>query len=84
MCLVNLEKAFDRVPIKVLELALRKKRILGVLIRLVMRMYEEVKKRVRKDSELSEEFDINVGMHQGSVMLPFCPAVVVDDVTEFT
>ena len=35
------------------------------------------------DSELSEEFEVKVGMHQGSV-LSFNFAVVVDVVTELT
>ena len=34
------------------------------------------------DSELSEEFDVKVGMHQGSVLSPFPFVVVVDVVTE--
>ena len=35
------------------------------------------------DSELSEELEVKVGMHQGSVLSPFLLAVVVDVVTEF-
>ena len=35
------------------------------------------------NSELSEEFGIKVGMHQGSVLSPFLFAVFVDVVTEF-
>ena len=35
------------------------------------------------DSELSAEFAIKVGIHQGSVLSPFPSAVVVDVVTEF-
>ena len=36
------------------------------------------------DSELSEEFDVNVGTRQASVLLPFLFAVVVNVVTELT
>ena len=35
------------------------------------------------DSDLSEEFEINVGMHQASVLSPFPFALVVDVNTEF-
>ena len=34
------------------------------------------------DSELSEEFEVTLEMHQGSVLSPFPLAVVVDVVTE--
>ena len=37
------------------------------------------KTRVRVNSKLLKEFEVNVGMHQGSVLSPF--AVVVDYVT---
>ena len=39
--------------------------------------------RVRVDSELSEEFEVKVGMHKGSVLSPFLFAVVVVVATEF-
>ena len=48
-----------------------------------MSLYEGAKTRVRVDSELSEAFNVKVGMHQGSVLSPFHFAVVVDVVTEF-
>ena len=48
-----------------------------------MSLYEGAKTRARVDSELSEEFEVKVGMHQGSVQSPFLFAVVVDVVTEF-
>ena len=44
---------------------------------------ERAKKWVRADSELSEEFEVNVGMNHGSVLSPFLFAFVVDFVTEF-
>ena len=53
------------------------------MVRLVMSLYEGAMTRVRVDSALSEEFEVNVGMHRGSVLSPFLFAVVVDAVTEF-
>ena len=47
-----------------------------------MSLYEGAKTRVRVDCELSEEFEVKVGMHQGSVLLLFIFSVVVDVVTE--
>ena len=35
------------------------------------------------DCELSEVFEIKVGMYQGSVLSPFLSTLVVDVVTEF-
>ena len=64
MCFVDLEKAFDRVPRKVLEWALRKKTIPEGIIRSVMSLFEQRKTRVRVDSELEGEFEVNVEMHQ--------------------
>ena len=49
-----------------------------------MSLYEVAKTRITLDSELSEEFEVKVGMHEGSVLSPFLFAVVVDVVTEFT
>ena len=47
-----------------------------------MSLHEGAEKRVKVDSELSEEFDGKVGMHQGSVLSPFLSAVVVDVVSK--
>ena len=46
MCFVDLERAFDRVPRKVLDWAMRKKEILEVLVKLVMSLNEGGKTRV--------------------------------------
>ena len=42
-----------------------------VLAKSVMSLYEGAKTRVRVDSELSEEFEVKVGVYQGSVLSPF-------------
>ena len=50
-------------------------------------MYKGAKTRIRVDCELSEEFEVKVGMHQTSVLShvlsPFLCAVVLDVFTEF-
>ena len=40
MCFVDLEKAFVRVPRKVMEWALRKKELTEVLVKAVISLYE--------------------------------------------
>ena len=42
-----------------------------MLVRSVMSLYEGVKTRIRVNYELSEEFEVKVGMHQGSVLSCF-------------
>ena len=48
-----------------------------------MSLYEGAETRVRVDSELSEDIEVKVGMHQGSALSPFLFTVVLDVVTEF-
>ena len=83
MCFVDIEKAFDRVLRKVLEWAVRKKEIPEDLVRSVMSLHDGAKTRVRVDTETSEELEVNVWMHQGSLLSPFLFALVVDAANEF-
>ena len=82
MCFVNLEKAFDRVPRKVMKLALRKKSLPEVLVKAVMSLYEGSRTKVRVGSVFAEEFGVRVGVHQGSVLSPLIFVIVVDAVSE--
>ena len=82
LCFVDLEKAFDRVPRKVMEWALRKKGLAEVLVQAVMSLYEGSGMKVRVGSGTSKEFGVSVGVHQGSVLSPLIFAIVVDVVTE--
>ena len=42
----------------------------------VMSLYEGAKTRVRVGPELSEEFEVKLGVHQGSVLSPLVFAIV--------
>ena len=82
MCFVDLEKAFYRVPRRVLEWAMRKRGIPEAMVRAVMSLYEGPKTRVRVGLELSEEFEVKVGVHQESALSPLLFAIVVDVIPE--
>ena len=82
MCFVDLEKAFGRVPKKVMEWAMRKKRLPEILVKAVMSLYEGAETKVRVGSGLLEDFSVKVGVHQGSVLSPLVFALVIDEVTE--
>ena len=70
-CFVDLEKSFDRVQRTMFVWEVRKKGIPEVLIRSVISLLEGAKTSVNVKSELSEEFKVKLGMHQGSVLSSF-------------
>ena len=76
MAFVDLEKAFDRVPRDVIWWAMRKLGIDEWLVRLVQSMYKDVRSRVRVGDGYIEEFDVGVGVHQGSVLSPLLFIIV--------
>jgi hypothetical protein len=75
---VDLEKAFDRVPRQVVQWALRKLGVEEWLVISVMTMYEKARTMVRSKSVNSEQFEVNVGVHQGSVLSPLLFIVVME------
>ena len=75
---VDLEKAFDRVPRKVLWWAMRSLGVDEWIVRLVQAMYSNARSRVRVGDSYSEEFDVTVGVHQGSVLSPLLFIIVLE------
>ena len=58
MCFVDMEKAFDRMPRKVMEWAMRKKGLSEVMVGAVMSLCGCTKTRVRVGSAYSEKFEL--------------------------
>lgn len=75
---VDLEKAFDRVPRKVLWWALRSLGVEEWAVRVIQAMYENARSRVRVNGHYSEEFGVEVGVHQGSVLSPLLFIIVLE------
>ena len=67
---IDLEKAFDRVPRKVLWRTLRKVGITEWIVCVVQIMYQNARSRVRVNNSYSDVFKVQVGVHQGSVLTP--------------
>ena len=75
---VDLEKAFDRVPRKVLWWVLRKVGVDEWLIRTMQAMYTNAKSSVRINGQFSSWFDVQVGVHKGSVLSPLLFIIVME------
>ena len=63
MAFVDLEKAFDRVPLKVIWWALRKLGVDEWIVRLVQGMYSNARSHVSVGEGFSEEFEVKVRVH---------------------
>ncbi|KAK3519719.1 hypothetical protein QTP70_002672 [Hemibagrus guttatus] len=79
---VDLEKAYDRVPREELWYCMRKSGVAEKYVRVVQDMYERSRTVVRCALGQTEEFNVEVGLHQGSALSPFLFAIVMDQLSE--
>ena len=78
---VDLEKAYDRAPREELWYCMRKSGVTEKYVRVVQDMYGSCKTVVRCAMGVTEEFRVEVGLHQGSALSPFLFAIVMDRLT---
>ncbi|KAK3521520.1 hypothetical protein QTP70_008601 [Hemibagrus guttatus] len=78
----DLEKAYDRVPREELWYCMRKSGVAGKYVRVVQDMYERSRTVVRCAVGQTEEFNVEVGLHQGSALSPFLFTIVMDQLSE--
>ncbi|KAK2909600.1 hypothetical protein Q8A73_007315 [Channa argus] len=76
------EKAYDRVPREELWYCMRTSGVAEKNVRVVQDMYESCKTLVRCAVGVTEEFKVEVGLHQGSALSPFLFALVMDRLTD--
>ncbi|KAK3543274.1 hypothetical protein QTP70_014065 [Hemibagrus guttatus] len=79
---VDLEKAYDRVPREELWYCMRKSGVAEKFVRVVQDMYERSRTVVRCAVGQTEEFNVEVGLHQGSSLSPFLFAMVLDQLSK--
>ena len=78
MAFVDLEKVFDRVPGKVIWWTLTKLGVEEWIVRLVQGMYANEQGRVRVGEGYSKEFEVKVGVPEGSVLSPLLFIIVLE------
>jgi hypothetical protein len=77
MIFIDLEKAYDKVTRNVMWWALQMHKVSIKYITLIKDMYDNV---VISDED-TNDFLINIGLHQGSALSPYLFALVIDEVT---
>ena len=75
---VDLEKAFDTVPREMVMATLRWMGVPEAEVRMVEGMYEKTKARAVVGEGASEEFEVKIGLRQGSVLSPLLFIAVLD------
>ena len=75
---VDLEKAFNTVPREMAMATLRWMGVPEAEMRMVEGMYEKTTARVLVEEGASGEFEVNIGLRQGSVLSPLLFIAVLD------
>jgi hypothetical protein len=78
---IDLEKAYDKVPRNVICWALQKHKVSSKYITLIKYMYNNIVTSVRTSDGDTNDFPINIGLHQAWALSPYLFALVMDEVT---
>jgi hypothetical protein len=81
MVFIDLEKAYDKVTRNVMWWVLQKHKVSTKYITLIKDMYDNVVISVQTSDGDTNDFPINIGLHQGSALRPYLFALVMDEVT---
>jgi hypothetical protein len=81
MVFIDLEKAYDKMPRNIMLWVLQKHKVSIKYITLIKDMYDNVVTSVRTSDGDTNDFPINIWLHQGSTPSPYLFALMMDEVT---
>jgi hypothetical protein len=80
MVFIDLEKTYNKVPRNIMWWALQKHKVSIKYITLIKDMYDNVVTSVRTSDRDTNDFPINIGLHQGSALSSYLFVLVMDEV----
>ena len=80
--LVDLDKAYDKVPREEVWYCMRKSGLAEKYVRIVRDMYDDSITAVRCAVGVTQGFEVEVGLHQGSALSPCLFAMMMDMMTD--
>jgi hypothetical protein len=81
MIFIDLKNAYDKVPRNIMWWVLQKQKVSTKYITLIKDMYDNVVTSVRTSDGDTNNFSINIGLHQGLALSLYLFALVMDEVT---
>jgi hypothetical protein len=81
MVFIDLEKGYNKVFSNVMWWTLQKHKVSIKYITLIKDMYDNIVTSVQTSDKDTNDFLINMGLHQGSALSPYLFALVLDEVT---
>jgi hypothetical protein len=81
MIFIDLENVYDKVFRNVMWWVLQKHKISSKYITLIKYMYDNIVTSAQTSDGDTNNFLINIGLHQGSDLSPYLFALVIDEVT---
>jgi hypothetical protein len=79
---IELEKAYNKVARNIIWWVLQKYKVSIKYITLIKNMYDNVMASVQRSDRDTNDFPINIRLHQGSALSPYLFALMMDEVTK--